>query len=134
MQSSPSLITRGSLAWPSLTPGSAGLVRLHVADGRKCATGHPAARRSLGRPCSTRDGGGFSRTGAAIATLRIGQTAGRIGRIRHTIGQGNRRVAIGPASAKDAGAAVVAISVVAIFPPPPRRATSHCITPSIPNL
>src|SRR5437879_6555368 len=71
-------------------------------------------------------------TGAAIATLWIGQTARRIGRIRHTIDRGNRRVAIGPASARDAGAAVVAISVVAIFPPPPRGATSHCITPSIP--
>src|SRR5258708_38614609 len=72
-------------------------------------------------------------TGAAVATLRVGQTAGRIGRIRHTIDQGNRCVAIGPASARDAGAAVVAISIVAILPPPPRRATSHRITPSIPN-
>jgi hypothetical protein len=73
-------------------------------------------------------------TGAAVATLRIGQTAGSIGRIRHTIDQRNRRVAIEPASVRDAGAGLVAISVVAIFPSPPRRATSHRITPSIPSL
>src|ERR1700737_3041987 len=63
MQSSPSLITRGSHPWPSLTSGSAGLVRLHVTDGRKCATDHPAARlASAAHLRRTGDGGGFSRS------------------------------------------------------------------------
>src|ERR1700688_1962304 len=63
MQSSPSLITRGSHPWPSLTSGSAGLVRVHVADGRKCATDIPRPAPALAVDArSTGDGRGFSRS------------------------------------------------------------------------
>jgi len=69
------------------------------------------AQQTMARPAvalavqlrSIGDGGGFSRStmrhrnstaGTALATLLIGQTAGRIGCIRHTMDLGNCRGAI----------------------------------------
>ena len=63
MQSSPSLITRGSQPWPSLTFGSTGLARLDVADGQKCATDIPLPAPTLAVDArNSGDGCGFSRS------------------------------------------------------------------------
>src|ERR1700737_3448395 len=88
---------------------------------------------------STGDGGGFSRS-----TMRHRDSLSEHRRRNATDwadrGQDSayaeydgNRVAIRPALASDTGAGLAAISALAIFPPPPRPATSHRIKPLIPS-